>query len=121
MSCKAYLILIIKQVETEGEVELPPSLRNNVVVLDAPNASGSTTKVYVMGVSHVSKIQAEQVWMGHDSVLFSFFLSELLTPGPTPPNPTQAVENLVRAVRPEVRSGPKNYPHPDPLLVPCCR
>ena len=61
MSCKAYLILIIKQVETEGEVELPPSLRNNVVVLDAPNASGTTTKVYVMGVSHVSKIQAEQV------------------------------------------------------------
>ncbi len=42
-------------------VELPAGLRNNVAVLDAPNANGGTTKVYVMGVSHVSKIQAEQV------------------------------------------------------------
>ena len=45
-----------------AEVELPEALRNNVVVLDAPNASGGATKVYVMGVSHVSKTQAEQVW-----------------------------------------------------------
>lgn len=42
-------------------VELPEALRNNVVVLDAPNASGGEAKVYVMGVSHVSKTQAEQV------------------------------------------------------------
>jgi pheromone shutdown protein TraB len=32
-----------------------------VVVLEAPNASGGTARVYVMGVSHVSKIQAQQV------------------------------------------------------------
>ncbi|KAG1678282.1 hypothetical protein FOA52_013903 [Chlamydomonas sp. UWO 241] len=42
-------------------VELPEELRNNVVVLEAPNGSGGTARVYVMGVSHVSKIQAQQV------------------------------------------------------------
>lgn len=42
-------------------VTLPESLRNSVAILDAPNADGVSTKVYVMGVSHVSKIQAQQV------------------------------------------------------------
>ena len=46
------------------EVELPEELRNNVVILDAPNAYGGSAKVYVMGVSHVSKTQAEQVCRG---------------------------------------------------------
>lgn len=32
-----------------------------MVVLEAPNGSGGTARVYVMGVSHVSKIQAQQV------------------------------------------------------------
>jgi hypothetical protein len=44
-------------------VELPPSLKNNVVVLDAPNpaAPGGVTKVYLLGMSHVSKKSVQQV------------------------------------------------------------
>ena len=42
---------------------LPPSLRNSVAVLDAPNPSvpGGVTKVYVLGMSHVSKASCDQV------------------------------------------------------------
>lgn len=45
------------------QVELPPSLRNNVAVLDAPNpdAPGGVTKVYLLAMSHVSKTSVEQV------------------------------------------------------------
>uniref|UniRef100_A0A7S0RDT8 Uncharacterized protein n=1 Tax=Chlamydomonas leiostraca TaxID=1034604 RepID=A0A7S0RDT8_9CHLO len=44
-------------------VVLPPSLKNNVVVLDAPNpdAPGGVTKVYLLAMSHVSKRSVEQV------------------------------------------------------------
>lgn len=51
------------QVARRDVAELSPALRNQVVVLDAPNANGKTVKVYLMGVSHVSKLQAEQVRM----------------------------------------------------------
>ena len=45
-----------------AKIELPDSMRNNVVMLDVPNADdGSSSKVYLIGVSHVSKVQAEQV------------------------------------------------------------
>jgi hypothetical protein len=45
------------------EVELPADLRNAVVVLDAPNPDvpGGVTKVYLMGMSHVSKKSVDQV------------------------------------------------------------
>lgn len=42
-------------------VEIPDSIRNNVVVLEAPNSKGQAAKVYLVGVSHVSKRQAEGV------------------------------------------------------------
>jgi len=47
--------------QSQKAVVLPPSLQNNVVVLDAPNEQGNTTKVYLMGISHVSKQQCAQV------------------------------------------------------------
>ena len=52
----------LSRASSEGaKIELPDSMRNNVAVLDVPNADGSSTKVYLIGVSHVSKVQAEQV------------------------------------------------------------
>lgn len=49
------------QKSAAAPAQLPASLKNNVVLLEAPRANGGTTKVYLMGVSHVSKVQAEQV------------------------------------------------------------
>ncbi|GFH19905.1 predicted protein, partial [Haematococcus lacustris] len=44
-------------------VKLPDSLLNSVVVLDAPNpaAPGGVTKVYLLAMSHVSKVSVDQV------------------------------------------------------------
>jgi hypothetical protein len=46
-----------------GPVELPPSLRNNVAVLNVPNeeAPGGNTEVFLLGMSHVSKKSVQQV------------------------------------------------------------
>jgi hypothetical protein len=49
--------------QARDTVVLPPSLKNSVVVLDAPNpeAPGGVTKVYLLGMSHVSKVSVNQV------------------------------------------------------------
>ncbi|GIL84546.1 hypothetical protein Vretimale_14392 [Volvox reticuliferus] len=64
LSCWASAVLD-KAAKTAGPtcVELPPSLRNNVVFLEAPNptAPGGTTRVYLLAMSHVSKRSVEQV------------------------------------------------------------
>uniref|UniRef100_A0A7R9VAT9 TraB domain-containing protein n=1 Tax=Chlamydomonas euryale TaxID=1486919 RepID=A0A7R9VAT9_9CHLO len=44
-----------------SSVQIPEALRNNVVVLEAPNSSGEPATVYLVGVSHVSKVQADAV------------------------------------------------------------
>lgn len=51
------------QAAEAAPVVLPPSLRNNVAVLEAPNptAPGGKTSVYLLAMSHVSKKSVDQV------------------------------------------------------------
>ncbi|GIL65992.1 hypothetical protein Vafri_19622 [Volvox africanus] len=64
LPCRASAVLE-KPAKTAGptSIALPPSLRNNVVTLEAPNptAPGGTTRVYLLAMSHVSKRSVEQV------------------------------------------------------------
>eukprot|EP00798_Chlamydomonas_sp_ICE-L_P015964 gene15964-22096_t len=61
--CSAALVDAPAKAKASKELPtvLPPSLANSVAVLDAPNAAGGNTKVYVLGVSHVTKTACEQV------------------------------------------------------------
>lgn len=47
----------------ENAADLPPQLRNNVAVLDAPNpaAPGGKTKVFLLAMSHVSQRSLDDV------------------------------------------------------------
>lgn len=60
--------------------QLPQDIRNATAVLEAPNpaAPGGTTRVYVLGASHVSQVSCRQI------------------------------KELIRAVKPEVRQCGKN-------------
>ncbi|GLI59093.1 hypothetical protein VaNZ11_000782 [Volvox africanus] len=64
LTCRASAVLE-KSAKTAGptSIALPPFLRNNVVILEAPNptAPGGTTRVYLLAMSHVSKRSVEQV------------------------------------------------------------
>ena len=64
--CGALLCLCLQLPRSQtaaAAVELPQSLRKNVVVLDAPNPDvpGGVTKVYLLAMSHVSKKSVDQV------------------------------------------------------------
>jgi hypothetical protein len=53
--------------------QLPAKLRSNVALLEAPNAAaaGGITRVFVLAVSHVSRVSCDQVCIGQHGLPLS--------------------------------------------------